>query len=233
MLHETNPAMEVKKSPKANLENKRILFTEIGVVVALLLLLIAFEWNTHDKATAFAEYREQAASEEEMIPVILPEIPPPPKSPVIKPVVATDIINIVNDDVKINEPPIEEINVSEEDTVDAEVNDMPQEDEISFAIVDEKPKFMNRDENEFARWVFKNFTYPLETKEQPIQGRIIMSFTVSSTGLVTKVQIIQGIHPLIDAEMVRIISSSPKWTPGKQHNKTVAVQYNFPIVFKL
>ncbi|MDR3235128.1 MAG: energy transducer TonB [Prevotellaceae bacterium] len=227
--------MEVKKSPKANLENKRILFTEIGVAVALLLLLIAFEWNTHYPTATVADYREQAAPEEEMTPVILPEIPPPPpKITVIKPVVVvTDVIKIVNDDVEINEPPIEEINVPEEDTAEAEVNDMPQEEEISFAMVDEKPKFMNRDENEFARWVFKNFTYPLDTKEKLIQGRIIMSFTVSATGLVTKVQIIQGIHPLVDAEMVRIVSSSPAWTPGKQHHKTVAVQYNFPIVFKL
>ncbi|MDR3180404.1 MAG: TonB family protein [Prevotellaceae bacterium] len=229
--------MEIKKSPKANLERKKILFTEIGVVIALLLLLIAFEWKTYHKTVSLITFGNQVATEEEMVPITQPDLPPPPEKPVVKPVVVSNVIQVVNDNVKIDNPII--VASGEDTQVQIMEYTAPEEEEeevvedIPFAIVEEKPKFMGGDENDFTRWVFQNLSYPDEAKEHRIQGRVMVSFRVTAEGKVTDVKILRGVDPSLDKEAIRVISMSPRWTPGKQRNKAVPVRYQFPVTFKL
>ena len=106
---------------------------------------------------------------------------------------------------------------------------------VSLAVVDSKPLFANgKDENEFTRWVFEHIKYPAEAKTKGIQGRVVASFMLNHEGIVTNVQILRGVHPLLDAETIRVLESSPKWErPGIYKGKKVSVRYNFPLNFSL
>jgi protein TonB len=229
--------MEIKKSPEADLERKKTLFTEIGLVVALLLVLVAFEWRTYQKTITLITRGTQLTTEEEMVPITQPDLPPPPEKPVVKPKVVSNVIQIVNDNVKVENPII----FSEDEDSKIQVMDYTameeEEDEvvedIPFAIVEEKPKFMGGDENEFRRWVFQHIAYPDLAKENRVQGRVMVSFRVTAEGKVADVKVLRGVDPSLDKEAVRVISMSPLWTPGKQRNKTVPVRFIFPVIFTL
>jgi len=230
--------MEVKKSKKANLENKRFLFTEIGFVITLLVCLAAVEWKTYDKAVAVLDSTVQAATEEEMVPIIPPDLPPPPEIPKIP--VVSDVIEIVDDTEKIKDDLILSLEdnkniqtVFHDYVAPKQVVEEVVEEEIPAAVVEEKPKFMGGDENEFTKWVAKNMNYPEIAKENNIQGKVFCSFAVAPDGSVVDVKILRGVDPSLDREAIRVISMSPKWTPGKQRNKPVRVRYTFPVVFQL
>ncbi len=149
----------------------------------------------------------------------------------------SDVIQIVDDDVSVNDDIItleddKNIGVQVMDYVQAEEEEMVEED-IPLAVVEEKPKFMGGDENEFSKWVAKNMTYPEMAKENGIQGRVICSFVVTAEGKVADVKILRGVDPSLDKEAIRVISMSPRWTPGKQRTKAVRVKYTFPVIFQL
>lgn len=229
--------MELKKSPKANLENKKVLFREIGLIAALLLVWGAFEYSTSDKEDAFLDKTAQALVEEEQVPIVEQEPPPPPEQ--IKEPVMTEELQIVDDDVKVTTEfissddntsqieikPYVEATVKEEAEVEDEI--------IPFTIIEEKPMFNGKDANEFTNWVYSHLEYPAEAQENNIQGRITVQFLIDTDGSVKDVKVVRGLHPSIDREAVRVISSSPKWTPGKQRHKPTKVRYTLPLVFQL
>lgn len=230
--------MEIKKSPKANLEKKKLLFKEFGLIVALLLVLGAFEWSTSETTIDSLEADTMAAVEEEIVPITQEELPPPPEAP--KEPVLSDIIDIVDDDVKIENELIIDMEDSKDLGVEiqeyvpqAATEDEEEEEEIPVAIVDEKPKFQGGDENTFSTWVFKNIVYPEIAKENGVSGRVTLQFTVDKDGSVTNVVVVRGVDASLDREAVRVVSSSPKWTPGRQRDKPVKVRYTFPVVFQL
>lgn len=230
--------MEIKKSPKANLESKKLLYREIGLIAALVLVLGSFEWSNSEKTVDTLQAGPAIVAEEEIIPVTQEELPPPPEAP--KEPVLSDIIDIVDDDVKIET----ELKIDMEDSKDigveikeyvpqAVTEEVEEEEEIPVAIVDEKPKFMGGDENTFRNWVSNNLVYPEIAKENGVSGRVTLQFTVGTDGKITNVVVVRGVDASLDREAVRVVSSSPKWTPGKQRDKAVKVRYTFPVVFQL
>lgn len=112
---------------------------------------------------------------------------------------------------------------------------VPQEKDepIPFAIVEEKPTFNGGDANSFSTWVNEQLVYPAEAFKKNVQGRVTLQFTVNSDGAVSNVKVLRGVSKELDAEAVRVVKLSPKWTPGKQKGKPVSVIYNFPIIFML
>ena len=117
-----------------------------------------------------------------------------------------------------------------QEDVEEDVEDEP----IPFAIVDEKPKFQGQDPAiEFSRWVGEHLVYPETAKENGVQGRVTLQFTVEKDGSVKKVKILRGVDPLLDQEAVRVVNKSPKWTPGKHRGRAVPVTYTFPFIFQL
>ena len=228
--------MEVKKSPKASLENKRLLFVEIGFVLALLVTLLAFEWSSKEKADAslFAENTE--IIEEEMIPITQETPPPPPE--VAKIPVLSDQIDIIDDDIKVND---NILNLEDDSALGVEIHDyveevkeeVVEEETIPFQLVEEKPKFQGGDANDFSKWVNQRLVYPEVAKENGVQGRVMLQFTVKTDGSVSDVKVLRGVDPSLDKEAVRVVSMSPKWTPGKQRDRKVKVTYTFPVIFQL
>ena len=103
---------------------------------------------------------------------------------------------------------------------------------VPYSQVEKKPTFQGEDASNFAKWVAQHLTYPAEAKEDGITGRVMVSFDICEDGVVRNVKVMRGVHELLDAEAVRVISSSPKWEPGIQDGKPVKVKYQFPIIFR-
>ena len=229
--------MEVKKSPKADLENKKLLFREIGMIITLAIVLVAFEWKSYEKAEAVLEAETQVVIEEEAIPITQETPPPPPEAPKIP--VLSDQIDLVEDDIEVND----DFMISLEDTKDMGVEIMDYvtevyeeeivEEAIPFEMVESKPSFMGGGQNEFSKWVGKNLVYPEIAKENGVQGKVILSFTLTAEGEITNIKVVRGIDPALDKEAVRVVSKSPKWEPGKQRDRAVKVQFIFPVHFQL
>ena len=103
---------------------------------------------------------------------------------------------------------------------------------VPFQMVEEKPSFHGGDSNQFSKWVNQRLVYPESLKKQGIQGRVTLQFTVQTDGTVSNVRVLRGVHPDLDNEAVRVVSSSPKWKPGKYKDKEVPVTYTFPVIFQ-
>jgi protein TonB len=229
--------MEVKKTPKANLEGKKFIFREIGLIIALAVSLLAFEWKSTDKKEATMTNDTAVIIEDEMIPITQENTPPPQTMEI--PVVSEEI-QIVDDDVKINSDLI--INTEDDSKLGVEIKnyvagsgkaEAVEDEEIPFQIVEEKPKFQGGDENTFTKWVFERLVYPEMAKENGVQGRVILQFLVNTDGSVSDVKVVRGVDASLDKEAARVVASSPKWTPGRQRNKAVKVRYIFPVIFQL
>ena len=103
---------------------------------------------------------------------------------------------------------------------------------MSFGQVDEKPKFQGADVSAFGKWVIEELKYPAQAVAEKLSGKVVMRFTISKDGSVKDVKVLRSVHPVLDAEAVRVISMSPKWEPGKVKGGPVDVTYVFPVVFK-
>lgn len=227
--------MEIKKSPKANLENLRVIFVEIGLIIALLFVWAGFSWSSKEKKAAVLDAGNQEIIEEEMVPITQETPPPPPEMPKIP--VLSDQIDIVDDEVKVEETIV---NLEDDANLGVEIQDyvevqeeVVEEEAIPFALVEEKPKFQGGDANTFSKWVNQKLVYPEIAKENGVQGRVVLQFTVGADGAVSGVKVLRGVDPALDKEAVRVVSSSPKWTPGKQRDRKVKVTYTFPVIFQL
>ena len=228
--------MEVKKTPKASLENKRALFIEIGLIVALAVVYIAFNWTSKDVQVSTLEAENQVVQEEEIIPITQETPPPPPEAPKIP--VLSDQIDIVDDEIEVDN---DFLSLEDSDDMGVEIMDYVEnvqeegveEEAIPFQLVEEKPKIKGGDANQFSAWVNKRLVYPEIAKENGVQGRVTLQFTVEKDGSVTKVKVLRGVDPSLDKEAVRVVSMSPKWKPGKQRDRAVPVTYTFPVYFQL
>ena len=240
MYHSINPLkrsiMETKKSENKSLENKRVLFTECGLVLALLFVYVGFNLSSKETRVAVLEDTTQVVCDDYIaIQTFLP--PPPPEAPSIP--VLSDQIDIVDDDIKLDDDlfiNLEDNNqaIEIQDYREAEVEEEEVEEEaIPFQLVEQKPSFNGGDANEFAKWVNARLVYPELAKENNVQGRVTLQFTVETDGRVTNVRVLRGVDESLDKEAVRVVSSSPKWKPGKQRDRAVKVTYTFPVIFQL
>jgi protein TonB len=228
--------MDAKKSPKANLENKKTIFLQIGLVIALVLCLLAFNWTTGQRDDSiFAGMTEQAI-EEEQIPVteeIPPEQAPPPE------VTVTDLFEIVKDDVVLtNDVSFDDDETTEDKVVEIyapvslQAEEEATEEEV-FVIVEDMPKFKGGDINKFREWVQKRVRYPEIASENGIQGRVYITFVVETSGLVSNVSVTRSVDALLDEAAKEAVEASPKWEPGMQRGRPVRVRYSIPIIFQI
>ena len=228
--------MEAKKSPKADLENKKTLFIQIGLVIALVLCLLAFNWTTGQKNDSVFEGMTEQAIEEEQIPVteeMPPEQAPPPE------VTVTDLFEIVQNDVVLTS----EVSFDDDETTEDKVVEIyapvslqaeeeATEEEV-FVIVEDMPKFKGGDINKFREWVQKRVRYPEIASENGIQGRVYITFVVETSGLVSSVSVTRSVDALLDEAAKEAVEASPKWEPGMQRGRPVRVRYSIPIIFQI
>ena len=226
--------MEVKKSTKADLENKKTVFMQIGFVMVLSIALIAFEWSTTDYSLDPSLIISEMVVEEEIIPITRPEEikPPPPPPPQV-----TDILNIVDDDIELDDVldifDTEMDDIREFDmTIHIDMDEEERDEAEIFTIVEESPEFPGGDEA-LLRYLAQNTRYPPIAQENGISGRVHVRFVVEPTGDVSNVTVLRGVDPSLDREAVRVVASLPRFKPGKQRNRPVRVYYTVPINFTL
>lgn len=226
--------MEVKKNPEADVNNKRPMFFLVGLVFALGIVLLSFEWKAYEAEIQDLGNLIVELEEEELIP-ITQQVPPPPPPPPPQ----TTIIEIVEDDEELEEElEIEDTEVDEEEVI--EWIDIPDEEVVEepeiFMIVEDMPTFPGGDKELFT-YLGKNIKYPAMAKEAGVQGIVYLGFVILEDGSVSDVKVLRGLDGIAgekcNKEAVRVVESMPKWKPGKQRGKAVRVQYNLPVRFKL
>ncbi len=226
--------MELKKSKQANLQGKKVIFFEIGFIISLALVLIAFEWPTKSPVTKNFDTSSEAEIEQETIPITRQDMrkeppPPPPKT--------TEVINIVDDDVEIeDELVLEETEADQETRVSIDAFAQEEEEEESeeiFISVEEMPTFKGKGIEGFRNYIQSHLIYPEIARENGIEGTIYTRFIINELGLAERVSILRGVDPSLDRAVVDAIQKSPKWEPGRQRGKAVKVSFTMPVVFTL
>ena len=227
--------MEIKKSPKADLESKKLTFALIGLVVTLFIVWRVFEYKSYDKQTFDDLQRTVEVMEEEMVEITKQEQPkvqpPQPKPQVTQIQIVEDDVE-VDDDIDINaevdqDEVIEEYEftppeIEEEEIVEAEI----------FKVVEEMPEFPGG-AAKMMEYIQKNIKYPMMARESDIQGRVFVNFVVEPDGHITNVTVMRGIGGGCDEEALRVVQSMPNWKPGKQRGSAVRCSFTVPIIFKL
>lgn len=229
--------MELKKSAKADLENKKGVFTQIGLVLSLGIVLMAFSMNdTVKSADSLGELTAQAV-EDEVIPITrVEEVKPPPPPPPPK---VIEVLTIIDDNAQIDEEfEFESTEADDATIIDAvpviETKEEEEDDAASevFQIVEDMPMFPGG-ELALRKWIADNVKYPVIAAENGIQGKVYVQFVVDKDGGISNARIARGVDPSLDQEALRVVNNLPKWKPGMQRGKPVRVSYTVPINFQL
>ena len=228
--------MEIKKSEKASLENKRLLFAEVGLIAALLAVFAGFESSTRAREVAVLQGNTQIDDDDDIMAVTLETPPPAPEVPALP--MLSDELEIVDDDVTVDldfqSLDDTDVPVDIQEYIHQEVIEEEVEEEVIFVgNVEEKPTFNGGDANEFSKWVNTRLVYPEIAKENGIEGRVTLQFTISKEGRLEDVKVLATPDETLAKEAVRVVSSSPKWKPGKQRDRAVKVSYVFPVIYRL
>lgn len=108
-----------------------------------------------------------------------------------------------------------------------------KEDEGLITIVENVALFNNGGLDDFCLWVYKNINYPETAIKDSTSGKVYARFMVDSTGVVKNIEIIRSVRWDLDAEVVRVLGSSPKWIPASQRGKNVGMSYTIPINYNI
>ena len=228
--------MEIKKTPKADLENKKSTWPLVGYVIVLAFMFIAFEWTKRDIKIDTSQAITDLVFEEEIIPITeQPEQAAPPPPPAAPPIAET--LTIVEDDADVEETTIatsEETNQAVEiKYVPVAVEEEEPEEQTIFEVVEQMPEFPNGGMAGLMQYLSKNIKYPTIAQENGTQGRVTVQFVVNRDGSIVDAKVLRGVDPYLDKEAIRVISSMPKWKPGMQRGKAVRVKYTVPVMFRL
>ena len=230
--------METKKSIRADLEKKKGLFLQLGLIISLGAALVAFEWRTpynpklSDSGTKFDPIPI------DIVPITRQE---DKKEPVpVKPVITA--INIVDNTVDVTDDPIIDAEANTNTRIDQYVHvtnlDVPKdEDNVDdgteiFKIVEEMPSF-NGGELAFRKYLQDNLIIPRAALEATVKGKVYLSFVIDTDGSVTRIKVLRGIGFGCDEECVRVLEQCPKWNPGRQRTKAVKVEMSMPVEFNI
>lgn len=228
--------MEIKKTPKADLENKRNILLTLGLIIALGAIFAAFEYKTHTKKADSLGQIQAMDVEDEIIPITREQEqqpPPPPPPPQV-----VEVLNIVDDDVEIKDELVIDTEVTEDMIIDVApvVSTVAKEEEEEetqvFFIVEDMPEFPGG-EAALRQFIANEIKYPVIAQENGIQGRVYVTFVVNTDGSIADAKIARGVDPSLDKEALRVVSTLPRWKPGMQRGKAVRVSYTVPINFVL
>lgn len=238
--------MQIKKNPKANLENYTKLFMQLGLVLALLVVYLAIEKKTYDRVIDDLGPVVLNIEDEEQIIEIEQVKPPEPKTP---PPPTPDKIEVVEDEEEVEETVIESTETDEDEAIEIEeIIEVEEEEEVMedvpFAIIEDVPVFPgckgNKDQlraclqDKITKHVNRKFNSDLASDLglSPGVKRIFVMFKIDKTGAITDVQA-RAPHNRLRDEAIRVVKLLPKMTPGKQRGRPVGVKYSLPIAFKV
>lgn len=241
-------------------ENGSIYF-KIGMIIALVVVISAFNWTTYNHVTPTYQAVDLPAEIE--IDVVRMKdkvklIPPPPvikitdniipveqpeftNLPEPKPLVSTEITNTTE---------LKDFNLNTEPAIPTPPVVRPPEPETGIpeiiSIAEEMPRFPGCEDSDLSKhekakcaseqllnYVYKNIKYPALARENGIQGMVVIRFVVEKDGSISKAEVAREIGGGCGNEALRVVNSMPNWIPGKQRGRKVRVQFNLPVKFKL
>ncbi len=225
--------MEIKKTPKADLENKRNILLTLGLIIALGAIFAAFEYKSHSKKADSLGQVQVMDVEDEIIPITREQEQPPPPPQVV------EVLNIVDDDVDIKDDLFIDTEATKDMIIDVApvISTVAKEEEEEeetqvFFIVEDMPEFPGG-EAALRQFIASAIKYPVIAQENGIQGRVYVTFVVNTDGSIADAKIARGVDPSLDKEALRVVNTLPKWKPGMQRGKAVRVSYTVPINFVL
>ena len=226
--------MKHKKNPNVNLEKKKSIFFQIGLIISLAAILVAFNVSTSKSNVENLSRDEYIDIDNEIIPIIRPDEPqeikpPPPPQQVV------EILTVVDDDTDIEEEFEMKDTDVDQDTkiIFYDIEDETEPDSpIIFSTVETMPVFPGGDLG-LRKYIVNHTKYPNIAREGGVEGKIYVRFCVNEKGAVEKVSILRGVDPLLDKEALRVVKMLPSWEPGEQGGEKVSVWYTVPINFKL
>ncbi len=227
--------MELKKNPKYDLENYRMLFILTGLIIALGLSLYVLGLSKANVKVQDLSGNTNSDVEEEQVFNTRQDVPPPPPPKPQQQV--AEILNIHENDQKIQQTFNFDVEADDETEVDFQEDDLGleqnvEEDQEPLIIAEHMPEFPGG-EVALRKYIAEHIKYPPLAQENGIQGTVFLRFVVKKDGTVGEVQVTRGVDPLLDEEAVRVVKSLPKFKPGFQGGKPVPVWFSVPIVFKL
>ena len=234
--------MEIKKSPKANLENYSKLFMQLGLVLALLLIYLGIEHKTFERDLSVLGNLDAQEELEEDIPITerIEQIKPPPPPPP-----APEIIEVVEDEKEVEETVLESTETDENEAVEVEeIEEVVEEEEIledvPFAIIEDAPVYPGCKgskaqkkkclQEKIKKHVNRKYNTGLagDLGLDPGKKKVYVQFKISKTGNIVDVRA-RGPHKRLEKEAIRVVKLLPKMIPGKQRGRAVGVKYTLPI----
>ena len=231
--------MEIKKSPKADLENKKLLFLLIGLVIALGITGLAFSINSKPEAGEYKPPKRETTEMEQIDQTRQDQPETPPEQQKAQAQVVTDVLNIVSNDQKIETNIVFTDDADDFDDFDIVIEEKEEEieEEEIFVNAEVMPTFQGGDLSKFRNWVMENVKYPQIALENGIQGNVVVSFVVEKDGQISRINVLQSPDKTLTEATLAVLDKANKlkngWKPGKQRNKPVRVTYTLPVSFRI
>jgi len=222
--------MHPKKAPQKNLERLKGAFFQIGLIISLVAILLAFQWKVYNRSEIIITHATEITDVIEMIPITIPKPPPPP----------ADLAQI---DIVKNDEPVEipELKFNSEGTEKLVIAELPpvlqapekfEDPNTIFVAVEQMPEFPGGGRALFE-YLSRNVKYPRLAQETGIRGTVYVSFVVEPDGSISNVKVLRGIGGGCDEEAIRVFSTMPRWSPGYQAGRPVRVSFSASISFRL
>jgi protein TonB len=219
--------MSVRKTEEANLREEYPVWIQLGLVVALSILLIGFSWDLQNQQQFQVDLEEQDVVEMEEVQQTKQEVkpPPPPKPPVPMEVPNDEIIEDQNVDFDTSLDLDESLDTSQGPPPPDEGEE--EEEQEVFVVVEDSPQLIGG-----LAALQGEVQYPEFAKKAGIEGRVFVQFVVDEDGNVQNPKVTRGVHKLLNEEAIRAVKQM-KFKPGKQRGKPVKVQMSLPVTFRL
>lgn len=236
--------MEQKKTPRADLEQRRATGFLMGLVLVLALLYVSLEWNSSVANGDFDPLDlDELVHESELVPMSNEETVTQPEEH--QTLEKAEQLRVVDDNVELQNPDEQLEGEDEGDNDEKLLEELTEEQDkalesmgidptnpLNFRVVEELPQFPGG-AVEFMKWLTKNLRYPQNARQRKIQGRVQAAFYIEPTGKVSGISIVEPLSPDCDREVLRVLGMMPDWTPGIQNGKPCRTKVGIPIVFKL
>ena len=231
--------MEIKKSPKADLQNKRGIFLLIGLVIALGITGLAFSMSSKPEAGEYKPPKRETTEMEQIDNTRQnqPETPPEPQKAQAQ--VVTDVLNIVSNDQRIETNIVFTDDADDFEDFDFVIEEREEEivEEEIFITVEEMPTFRGGGLAEFRTWVQQNVRYPQIALENGVQGNVIIKFVVGPDGQMGNYEVLQSPDRTLSEATIAVLEEANElrngWRPGKQRGRPVRVSFTVPVSFRI
>ena len=237
--------MELKKTDKGDLENKRAIGFLLGLVLVFSLAFVTLEYTSHAPDYETDELLlDDLAQDLELLPAI-------EQQEMLAAQQTPEEVKVPEKIRAVEETPPSEADLLQEDNmaVGGEVDEAPQkpttiaeplppiatdldDNPLSLRVVEQLPEFPGG-MVEFMKWLTKNLKYPPSAQSRKIQGRVVVSFIVNRDGTIADAKVVKSVDPQLDREAMRVVRMMPNWKPGLQMGKPCRTMFAIPIVFKL